>query len=70
MRGSVLIFLIGMIVYLVLYSFCFFIGGRSAFSEEKEERFFFWKWTLAYWIYNISILFAGIVMYIILGDGY
>ena len=70
MKGSILIFLIGMIICLIFYGVFFFFAGDMAFSEDKDQRFIFWKSTLAYWILTISVMFAGIAIYILWGNGY
>ena len=70
MKGSVLIFLICSIVSLILYGIYFFFTGDCAFSEDKAQRFSFWKGTVAYWILNISLVFAGIAIYVLWGNGY
>ena len=69
MKGSILIFLTCSIVSFILYGVCFFFVGDGAFSDDKFQRFSFWKWTLIYWISNISAMFIGIAVYILWGSG-
>ena len=34
---------------LLMFAFLFTCYGNEAFSEDKKERFFFWKMTVWYW---------------------
>lgn len=37
------------VISLLMFAFLFTCYGKEAFSEDKNERFFFWKMSVWYW---------------------
>ena len=48
---------------LLMFAFLFTCYGREAFSEDKNERFAFWKMTVWYWGVIAFMTWLSLIFY-------